>query len=55
MLGGTEKQTVKDVKSKAYELESGQIRFTVEELFKGNIPHEITITVDSMKGTSCGD
>ncbi len=55
MLGGTEKFSVKDEKGKAYQLEAGQIRFTVEELFKGNIPNEITITVDSMKGTSCGD
>ena len=37
VLGGTEKLTVKDEKGKAYELEAGQIRFTVEELFKGNI------------------
>ena len=55
MLGGTEKLTVKDEKAKADQLEAGQIRFTVEELFKGNISKEIIITVDSMKGTSCGD
>lgn len=55
MLGGTEKVTVKDEKGKAYQLEAGAVRFTVEELFKGNISTETTIGIASMKGTSCGD
>lgn len=46
--------SLKDDKGKPYVKEAGQVRFAVEELFKGNEAAEITIKVDSEKGTSCG-
>jgi hypothetical protein len=55
VLGGTEKLTAQDELGKTRELEAGQIRFAVQELFKGDIPNEIVVYIDSMKGTSCGD
>ena len=30
------------------------VRFAVEETFKGSVSRETTIHIDSMKGTSCG-
>ncbi len=54
MLGGTEKLPVTEENGKAYQLEAGAVRFTVEERFKGKLPNEVIITVDSMRETNCG-
>lgn len=54
MLGGTEKLSVKDEKGKSEVIEAGAVRFTVEEVFKGNVINETTIEIASMDGTSCG-
>jgi hypothetical protein len=53
MLGGTEQVRVEEEKGKTYQIEAGTARFTVEELFKGDIPKEITIKVDDIEG-NCG-
>ena len=55
MLGGTEKLSFTDNEGKVRQIEAGAVRFSVEELFKGNISKEVTVTIASMKGTSCGD
>ncbi len=54
-LGGTEKFSRAVEKSAAIKLEAGNVRFAVEESFKGDISGKIAIRIDSMKGTSCGD
>ncbi|HWT03617.1 MAG TPA: hypothetical protein VN256_25440 [Pyrinomonadaceae bacterium] len=54
MLGGTEKLSLKDEGGKPYHLEAGDVRLTVEEVFKGDLPSVITVEVASMNGTSCG-
>lgn len=53
MLGGTEKLSLNQ-QGKPYVIEAGQVRFAVEELFKGVEAEEVTILIDSNKGTSCG-
>lgn len=55
MLGGTEKFSSAGEKGAAIRLEAGDVRFSVEESFKGDISGKITIRIDSMRGTSCGD
>lgn len=54
MLGGTEKFSVKDEAGRMSKIEAGQVRFSVEETFKGSNAEELTIQVDSHLGTSCG-
>jgi hypothetical protein len=53
MLGGTEKYREYDDKGVTVSLEAGQVRFAVEESFKGVSATEITVTAMNMKGTSC--
>jgi hypothetical protein len=54
MTGGTEKNTLQDRDASAYEIESGEVTFDVEEAFKGKPVQTVTIRIASMKGTSCG-
>ncbi|HVG32218.1 MAG TPA: SpaA isopeptide-forming pilin-related protein [Pyrinomonadaceae bacterium] len=54
MLGGNEKLSVKDSKGKSHSIEAGDVRFMVEEIFKGDVAGETTIQVASHNGTSCG-
>lgn len=54
MLGGTEKLSVKDNEGKSHSIEAGDVRFLVEESFKGDMVGETTIQIASMKDTSCG-
>lgn len=54
MLGGTEKISLKDQKGKPYSIEAGAVRFSVEEVFKGDVAFETTLDIASHKGTSCG-
>jgi hypothetical protein len=54
MLGGTEKISVKDREGKSRTIEAGAVRFSVEEIFKGDVAFETTLDVESMDGTSCG-
>ena len=54
MLGGTQKLSIKDRTGKTSAIEAGQVRFSVEEIFKGGNAQELTIRIDSHKGTSCG-
>ena len=53
MLGGTEKITLNDRVGKPYVIEAGQVRFAVEEVFKGSQVPEITLQINSNKDTSC--
>jgi hypothetical protein len=39
---------------KTVSYEAGQVRFSVEESFKGDLKGEITVSVNSHKNTSCG-
>jgi hypothetical protein len=54
MIGGTEKLSVKDQNGQVRALEAGNVRFTMDEVFKGTAAAEITIEIQSMEGTSCG-
>lgn len=54
MLGGTQKLSLKDDTGKPFTIEAGQVRFSVEEIFKGGNAEEFTIQIDSNEGTSCG-
>jgi hypothetical protein len=54
MLGGTEKLSVKGQDGKPHTIEAGQVRFAVEEVFKGDVAGQVTLGVASMDGTSCG-
>jgi hypothetical protein len=54
MLGGSEKISVKDRDGKSHAIEAGAVRFSVEEIFKGDVAFETTIDIESMNGTSCG-
>ena len=54
MLGGTEKILRKDNDGKSFTIESGKVRFSVEEIFKGSGGEEVTVQIESMDGTSCG-
>lgn len=54
MLGGTQKNTIKTEKGSSYIIESGKVRFLVQKVFKGNVPKQVTVEINSMKGTSCG-
>jgi len=54
MLGGTQKISDKDDAGKPFTIEAGQVRFAVEEIFKGGNAVELTIQINSLKGTSCG-
>jgi len=54
MLGGTEQLTIDDRDGKSYPIEAGKVRFTVEEVFKGDVKGEVTIQIASHKNTSCG-
>ena len=54
MLGGTEKLSVKDERGKPRFIEAGDLRFAVEEVFKGRVGDEATIKIASNVGTSCG-
>jgi hypothetical protein len=53
VLGGTEKYREYTNKGVTVSLEAGQVRFAVEESFKGVTATEITVLVMNMKGTSC--
>jgi hypothetical protein len=54
MLGGTEKLSIKDQGAKPRFIEAGNVRFAVEEVFKGGVEDEVTIKIASNVGTSCG-
>jgi len=54
MLGGTQKLSLKDESGKPYVIEAGEVRFSVEEIFKGPQADRITVHVESHEGTSCG-
>src|SRR5262249_26272020 len=54
MLGGTEELAANDQNGKSYSIEAGEVRFAVEESFKGNVGTQITLKIASKKGTSCG-
>lgn len=54
MIGGTEKNTVTGQGGASYEIESGEVKFEVEESFKGNPGKTVTIQINSHRGTSCG-
>lgn len=54
MLGGTEKVEVKTQSGEPLTLEAGNLRFAVEEIFKGQAAQEFTVQVSSNLGTSCG-
>lgn len=54
MLGGTENVSVEDGKGKYHPMEAGEVRFAVEQAFKGSLGTEITVRIASHKGTSCG-
>lgn len=54
MLGGTEKLSLKGPNGAAYSAEAGAVRFSVEELFKGEFTDKTTIDVASMASSSCG-
>ena len=54
MLGGTEKLADHEHEGRTYKPEAGEVRFAVEEVFKGEASGEITVEVASMVGTSCG-
>ena len=54
MLGGTEKISIEDRSGKPRTIEAGDVRFTMEEVFKGTQVKEITVSIASMNGTSCG-
>jgi hypothetical protein len=54
MLGGTERISVKGREGKSRTIEAGAVRFSVEEVFKGDVAFETTLDVESMDGTSCG-
>jgi len=54
VIGGTEKISRKDESGKPYTLEAGEVRFEVEEIFKGSPGYEITLDIPSMNPTSCG-
>ena len=53
MLGGSEKYREYTKDGMTVSLEAGQVRFAVEESFKGVTATEITIHAMNMKGTSC--
>lgn len=55
MLGGTEKFSYKDSKGNAVELEAGSVKFAVTKSYKGKLESKVTISIASMRGTSCGD
>ena len=52
MLGGTE--FLKDQGGKPLLIEAGKVRFAVEEVFKGVVEDQATISIASSVGTSCG-
>src|SRR5688572_28641571 len=54
MLGGTEKLSIKGQGAKPRVIEAGNVRFAVEEVFKGGVEDEATIIIASNEGTSCG-
>ena len=54
MLGGTQKLSIKDRAGNVITKEAGQVRFSVEEIFKGNNAEVFTIQIDSNEGGSCG-
>lgn len=54
MLGGTEKLSDKDEDGKTSVTEAGAVRFSVEEVFKGNVINAATIQIASHAGTTCG-
>ena len=54
MLGGTHKMTLKDQEGKPYVIEAGEVRFAIEEIFKGSQTEQITIQVPSDEDNSCG-
>ena len=53
MLGGTQKLSIKDRTGKTSTIEAGEVRFSVEEMFKGGSAEELTIHIESNEGTSC--
>ena len=55
MIGGTEKFSTTDSAGKSRPVEAGAVRFAVQELFKGSLGNEVSLRIDSMRGTSCGD
>jgi MinD superfamily P-loop ATPase len=54
MVSGTEKHQRPAQGGKTEVIESGQVAFSVTEIFKGSAAKTVTLRVDSMAGTSCG-
>lgn len=54
MRGGSEKWVEKDQAGKSHSLEAGDVRFAVEEVFKGKEVGEVTVVINSHRQTSCG-
>jgi len=54
-LGGTESWEKKTRDGIPHQIEAGNVRVVVEEVFKGDLIGEVIVSVASMKGTSCGD
>ena len=54
MLGGTHKMSLKDEAGKPYVIEAGEVRFAIEEVFKGSQVEQVTIQVASDEDNSCG-
>lgn len=54
MRGGSEKWVEKDQAGKSHSLEAGDVRFAVEEVFKGKEVGEVTVVINSHMQTSCG-
>lgn len=53
MIGGTEKNWFQDPKGETLRYESGEVRFIVEQTFKGALGAEVTIYVPGYANTSC--
>ena len=54
MLGGTHKMSLKDQAGRSYVIESGEVRFAIEEIFKGSQTEQITIHIESNEDNTCG-
>ena len=54
MLGGTHKLSPETQAGKPIVIEAGEVRFSVDEIFKGSETNGITVHIESNEGTSCG-
>ena len=54
MLSGTEKWETRGENGESIKREAGSVRFAVEEVFKGKESEQVTVEIQSARGTSCG-